>query len=266
MRSIMRNIYKKDPELVKIVTQGTVISHCMAEKYHCDVWGVIVTPRCDMAHTGKVTHVHYLPVVPFEEWYKVDGLHYLWTRAFENARRKILAFCKDHGFPEVNLQEKQLKKMCESLEDAQEKNSFNECIDNFFRLKRTNPIDYNPSKKEKDYMVSNLLKGDIHAFYLIEGWEEDEKNYKVVLLRDLKRLEYNVAVSMGNGIEERAIVDRSKNDLAYSATEDTFYSVVDEIISPNIEQLMESFSYNFCRIGVNDMDEKVEDELKDILK
>ena len=48
-----RNIYKQRPELEKVVTQGTIINHCIAEKYCCDVWGVIVTPRCDIAHTMR---------------------------------------------------------------------------------------------------------------------------------------------------------------------------------------------------------------------
>lgn len=262
----MRNIYKKGPELKKTVTQGTIINNCVAEKYCCEVWGVIVTPRCDMAHSGKVTHVHYLPIVPFEEWYKIDGIPFLWSKAFEKARTKILDFCKDNKFPEVNLKEKQLRVLCDSIKEQTQKDKFKNVIDSFFQLTKTNPSDYKPNANDKENLVENLIKGDIHAFHLIEDWDGKEGDYKVVLLRDLKRLEYNVAIGMNAGIEEKTITEKWKNDLAYSATMDTIYQMVAEIVSPNIEQLMERFSYNFCRIGVEDMDANVNEVLKGIIK
>lgn len=260
-----RTIYKQGPELDKVVTQGTIINHCIAEKYCCDVWGVIVTPRCDLAHTGKVTHVHYLPIVPFEEWYKVDGVHYLWTKTLEKYRKKVQDACKANGFPISNLGEKQLRQLCDSISDSKEKDKFKSDIDNFYQTQKTSPGNYVPSNSEKEKLVANLRKGDIAAFCLIEDWRELNK-YMVVLLRDLKRLDYNFAISMATGVEETTITDQWKNDLAYSVNKDFLYQTETEIISPYIEQLMERFSYNFCRIGVDDMDENVEDVLKSIIK
>lgn len=83
----------------------------------------------------------------------------------------------------------------------------------------------------------------------------------VVLLRELKRIEYNIAISLPAGIEENTIADTWKNDLAYSVSKDSLYKTEAEISSPYVEQLMECFSYNFCRIGVEDMDENVVDKL-----
>lgn len=71
---------------------------------------------------------------------------------------------------------------------------------------------------------------------LIEDWGKED-NYRVVLLRDLKRIEYNVAVSMADGIEEKSIVNKWRNDLAYSVNHDTIYSMEAEIISLFMEQL-----------------------------
>lgn len=261
----MRNIYKTEPTIKKVVTQGTIINNCVAEKYHCDVYGVVVTPRCDLEHSGKVTHVHYLPIVPLDDWYKIDGLHYLWTRACERCKRKINETCKKYGFPMSNLKEKQLRALCDTIIEQKDKNSFKSAIDSYYELLKTDPLDYQPNGDEKGKLVANLHKGDIPAFMLIEDWGKED-NYRVVLLRDLKRIEYNVAVSMANGIEEKSIVNKWRNDLAYSVNHDTIYSMEAEIISPFIEQLMERFSYNFCRIGVEDMDENVEDILKSIIK
>ena len=88
----------------------------------------------------------------------------------------------------------------------------------------------------------------------------------VVLLRELKRLEYTIAIGMSSGIEEKTIAETWKNDLAYSVSRDFLYETEAEIVSPFVEQLMERFSYNFCRIGVEDMDENVEDVLKSFIK
>lgn len=261
----MRNIYKKGPAIKKVVTQGTIINNCVAEKYHCDVFGVVITPRCDLAHTGKVTHVHYLPIVSFEEWYKVDGLHYLWVKSLEKNRKKINKICVERGFPMENLKEKQLRMLCESIEDKCDRSKLKDCIDNYFGLLKNDPTEYQPSADEKNKLVENLHKGEIPAFMLIEDWNEANK-YRIILLRDLKHLEYNVAMGMANSIAENTIVNKWCNDLAYSMKQDTIYSMEAEIKSPFIEQLMERFSYNFCRIGVEDMDEDIEELLRNTIK
>ena len=249
----------------RAITQGSVINNCVAEKYHCDVYGVIVTPRCELAHSGKVTHVHYLPIVPLDEWYKVDGLYYLWSKAVDRYGRKISDICKKHGFPLSNLREKQLLALCDSLSDVKEKDSFKKSIEQYYELLKIDPQEYKPNGDEKNRLIENMHKGDIPAFMLIEDWKESDK-YRVVLLRDMKRLEYDVVMGMGTSIAEKTIVSKWRNDLAYSVEQDTIYSMEAEILSPFIEQLMERFSYNFCRIGVEDMDEKVEDVMRNNFK
>ena len=164
-----------------------------------------------------------------------------------------------------NLKEKQLRALCDTIGEQKDKNSFKSFIDRYYELLKTDPVDYQPSGDEKGKLVENMHKGEIPAFMLIEDWEQED-NYRVILRRDLKRLEYNIAVGMATGIEEKSIVNKWRNDLAYSVNHDTIYSMEAEIISPFVEQLMERFSYNFCRIGVEDMAENVEDIMKNIIK
>ena len=33
--------------------QGTIINGCITEYYNRDVWGVIITPRCDIDNGGR---------------------------------------------------------------------------------------------------------------------------------------------------------------------------------------------------------------------
>lgn len=56
------------------VQQGGVINGCIAENYKGKVYGMIMAPRCDIGNEGKVSTVHYLPIVSFVDWVKVDCL------------------------------------------------------------------------------------------------------------------------------------------------------------------------------------------------
>lgn len=55
-----------------ILTQGCIINGCTSESFPKEeVFGLVITPRCDLDHEGKVATVHYVPVVPFELWFRV---------------------------------------------------------------------------------------------------------------------------------------------------------------------------------------------------
>ena len=164
-----------------------------------------------------------------------------------------------------NMKEKQLRTLCDSIVDQKTKNTFMSSIEKYYELLKTDPSEYKPTSDDKTRLIENMHKGEIAAFMLIEDWEKED-NYRVVLLRDLKRLEYNVVMGMATSIAEKTIVNKWCNDLAYSVKQDTIYSMETEIVSPYIEQLMERFSYNFCRIGVEDMDDNVEEVLRKMIK
>jgi len=69
--SSIRNIYFEKP-IVNRMTQGSIINGCVADAFPGEeVFGLIITPRCDVSHEGKVDSVHYLPVVPFERWFEI---------------------------------------------------------------------------------------------------------------------------------------------------------------------------------------------------
>ena len=60
--SSIRNIYFEKP-IVNRMTQGSIINGCVADAFPGEeVFGLIITPRCDVSHEGKVDSVHYLPV------------------------------------------------------------------------------------------------------------------------------------------------------------------------------------------------------------
>lgn len=251
----MRQVYVNDKRITKQINQGSIINNCIADNYNCEVYGVIVTPRCDLAHEGKVAHVHYLPIVSFADWYKKDGLEYLWTKQKLTYEKSIIQECNNNNFPTAHLKETQLRLLAESLSEASKRDKFCSSISQYFNLIKTHPTDYIPNKEQKQKLIENIRANNIAGYHLIEDWRTSD-SYCVVLLRDLKRLQFNVATSLGHGIDEASITDTRKNDLSYSIGHDLIYSIDAEIASPYVEQLMERFSRNFCRVGVEDFDNK----------
>lgn len=253
---VMRIIYKNNKTLINNVTQGSIIDHCVAENYKCKVWGVIITPRCDLAHDGKVTHVHYLPIIDFHEWFQIDGLDYLFTKAKLKAEQSLKEECEKNRFPFEKMNQTNLVKMAETIEDKGVKESLHNRINQYFSLLKNNPEVFQPNSSSVKTLIDNLIKNQIPGYHLIEDWEK-ANSFKVVLLRDLKRLEFNIAKAMGGGIEEKLIKETWKNDLEYSLSKDSLYQVQAEMLSPYVELLMERFSRNFCRVGVDDFDTSI---------
>ena len=55
--------------------------------------------------------------------------------------------------------------------------------------------------------------------------------------------------------EEDMLQDEIKfNDLSLSKNKDNLFYINSQIKSPFIEHILQSFSYNFCRVGVEDLD------------
>ena len=69
----MSDFYIKNQTKIPI-QQGVIINGCIAENYTQDTCGLIITPRCDIGNGGKVSTIHYLPIVSLKEWILVDCL------------------------------------------------------------------------------------------------------------------------------------------------------------------------------------------------
>ena len=58
-----RQIFNKKT-MYNQLTQGSIVNCCTAEEYEGrEVWGCIITPRCDLARNMKVPTIHYLSIV-----------------------------------------------------------------------------------------------------------------------------------------------------------------------------------------------------------
>lgn len=249
---IMRRLYN-NTRLVRHLTQGSIINNCVAHHYNCDVWGLIITPRCDLSHDDKVDDVHYLPVVNFTDFFDVDGKKYLYRKSHEKLYGKFKKQCLKYNFPIKGVDEDAYIKMAQQkISNKSDRNSFIDCVKNLFSCEKgdegfNNHIN---SENEKRNLVQNLLEDKLPFFYLIEDWEPQRKKAKVILLRELKRISYSTAQKIGNGIEKGAL--NAEDELDLNIRNNDLYQVCTEIRSPYMEHIMQRFSYNFCRVGVND--------------
>ena len=264
-----RSIYESYPFYGRM-TQGSIINGCIAEDFPGeDVFGLIVTPRCDLGHEGKVSTVHYVPVVPFERWFEVIAkpiIREQWKKRLANQINTIFRESKvtsgnildaDLSYDDLMLinQEKVsktknqekisllLKEFFEKNTDADDFNTFlSECI--------------TATKSNELSLYLKALEGDKNAsFYLIEGWDDYGANkHLVIILRDVRRIQFEIANMIKGGVTESElhITDQLHNDLFLSNDNSNFFWVQAHIKSPFIEHIMQAFIHNFSRIGVED--------------
>lgn len=279
--SSIRNIYFEKP-IVNRMTQGSIINGCVADAFPGEeVFGLIITPRCDVSHEGKVDSVHYLPVVPFERWFEVV------------AKPKIKEIWKKTIYSQLNDQFKSAKigddvmgagftydDLLRICDEKVKREAAKEKIKNLLNLYFSNEEDdFNyyllegDGKDEKKHelikYLSKLEGNNIAPFYLLEAWTDyGQDKHLVVLLREVHRFQFSTAMSIKAGVSESMLegIDLKYNDLFLKSDPKNFFWVQAEINSPFIEHIMQAFVYNFSRIGVDDRPGKTIDYLYNSVK
>lgn len=274
--SSIRNIYFEKP-IVNRMTQGSIINGCVADAFPGEeVFGLIITPRCDVSHEGKVDSVHYLPVVPFERWFEVIArpiIKEIWKKTICNQlnnqfkRAKIGDNVMDAGFTYDDL----LKICNEKVRNDSLKEKIKGLLNSYF-AKEEDDFNYYLLKGEvKDEKKHELIKylsklegNNIAPFYLLEAWSDyGQEKHLVILLREVHRIEYSIAMNIKSGVSESMMagLDLKYNDLFLKNDPKNFFWIQAEVSSPFIEHIMQAFVYNFSRIGVDDRPGKTIDYL-----
>ena len=247
----MRNIYKMPRE----VTQGSIINCCLASQYpDKHVYGIVITPRCDLAHEGKVDYVHYLPIVDFKDWYLTDGLNYLYSKWYLKKKEKFIELSKRYSIPTSIVGIDKYERMASCITDKNQRDNYLNVVKSYFEASSDSKefLDYVNSNKTKDMIIENLFRDNLPAFYLIEDWEENSHSYKVILLRELRRFSVDSVILIGKGMDSSQINEKM-DELIFV---DDMCFIQSQVTSPFVEHIMQRFSYNFCRIGVADRNKK----------
>lgn len=279
--SSIRSFYYDKP-IVNRMTQGSIINGCVADAFPKEeVFGLIITPRCDVSHKGKVDSVHYLPVVPFERWFEVIAkpkIKEMWKKVlcnqlnteFKNA--KVGDDVMSAGFSYEDLLricEEKVTKPAAKKKIMSLLSSYYDKDEDGFNYYLLDGEGKDEKKHELVKYLAALEDNRCAPYYLIEAWDDyGVEKHLVVMLRDVHRIEYSTAMKIKAGIYESEIlpINLSYNDLFLKEDPKNFFWVNAEINSPFIEHIMQAFVYNFSRIGVDDRPGKTIDYLFNSVK
>lgn len=281
--SSIRNIYFEKP-IVNRMTQGSIINGCVADAFPGEeVFGLIITPRCDVSHEGKVDSVHYLPVVPFERWFEIIAkpkIKDIWKKSLLNKLDNKFKNAKvGKEVMSANFSYEDLISICDAkVNKENDKKDIKGLLDSYFEK---NEDDFDLflldaetkgifDKKHELFKYLLRLEGNnIPPYYLLESWLDfGIDKHLVVMLRDVHRVQFSTAMRIKEGVFESEFteLDLKYNDLFLQNDPKNFFWVQAEINSPFIEHIMQAFVYNFSRIGVDDRPGKTIDYLFNSVK
>lgn len=259
-----RNIHQK-PRIGQL-EQGAIFNCCVAEEYGGrDVYGIIITPRCDISNE-KVTTFHYLPIVKYKDWLRVNFWEILRKIIVKNLKENIATLLKNKNISPRLIDSFKIEKITNQYSQqfkGKELDRFLEAGKDLQKLENT-PIK-NPSEDDFLYfftkyekisksLLEEIKKNHRNDFYLIETFfDSDDSDYFVILSREVKRITFDIGIKISKGMKssELSSLDYIKSDLS-QANGGEFISVFSVLGSPVLEHLIQHFNQNFARIGVDD--------------
>lgn len=266
----MRDIY--DTGIITDLTQGAIINNCVSEEYdNCEVWGCVITPRCDLANEGKVSTFHYLPIIDFEYWVDKVMRQMLFKDYRNKLRDKVNTALLNAGAGKnllsVFLNKEDILKAAQAKMKPNEYSAFEKICTEYFEGDKENEKKYRCDKGNYKTILKDLLSNSIHGCYLIESWKSPT-DFKVILLRDVRRMSIQTRKKYENwddrGFEDALFYRR--NDVSDSSKHKDHYQIVSCIKPPFMENIMQSFSYNFTRVGIPSFDVDTMERLSETIK
>jgi len=258
-----------DPVINKM-DQGYLFSGGRSELYvGKNVLGIIITPRCDIAH-DKADEIHYLPVVDGSDWKATEFPEIFCTKLqsdTETAIEKKLASMEippsivRQFIPEdvadilgaKNTPDKDVKQILKQIGILRKIADYRK--NNDFSVFNQLLLDNVGTRKT---IIKDIVEGRSTKYHILECGD----TYYFVRLREIKRLQYSFFHRIGGGIhfDDLTDEDRNKNDIA-DLGQDDMIAPERVLKSPFIEHLVQRFMHGFSRIGVDDIDNKTCDHI-----
>lgn len=270
------------------ITQGTIFCAARAEHYNSKpVWGVVITARCDTTHE-KTPVVNYLPIVTVEDWLACHGGLLAIDREEADCYNRMKLLLSKKGlsesllavhtpsdvasthfqFPIEDVNSRQSKEQAKDAGSAKKVadriSTLKECLAQGLPNEKNIKSAIVDSKKFIEAVVKDLVAHKLSGYYFIpsigELSEKTSKSGYVVILREVHHVSRQGVIALVDGISP----DLNSTHQAYIRFDcfDFAYPVA-ELISPWTEHLLQSFCNLFGRIGINDVDKKIVEEISD---
>ncbi|NJT87979.1 hypothetical protein HCW92_22695 [Escherichia coli] len=244
----------------KLLTQGTIFNCAYNSSYPDDeTLGLIITARCDISNKDKVSFYNYIPAIPFNIWKEKELLPVLKKKTYKDLRSKYLTLLREGGFSESNLKTYGYERIIDiiknkaslpkcKLQSLQTQHEKIEC----FEKKQPYAKLLSYFNKEIEKCLTDIIENKNADYFFIDyitGYGP-----AIVNLREIYELNISTALKIPDGIELN--IEKTYPGLNTSI-ENQFCSIVGHLRSPFIELLMQRFSNNFVRIGVDNHDHKL---------
>lgn len=239
----------------KTLSQGSIFNCAYSENYpHEEILGLVISARCDIANQKKIRFYNYIPTIPFKQWREREIWRLLKEQVYNSIDNSINELIVKSNFSAENLIVYGYDRILEKIKS--ESRLKQKEIDRLVDLKtKINLLENHQEYKliagkfQKDLtkIVDDIIKNKTSDYFFIDNLEG--YGPLIVNLREIKELNIDIARSLPSGIEldkntsYQGLNPNSKNKLC---------SIVGQLKSPYIELLMQRFSNNFIRIGVDD--------------
>lgn len=250
-----RNIFNTSD--IETIQQGCIFFGGIADGIQYPVHGLIITPRCDIANE-KVSNINYLPITTLKDWITNDLIPAYRTEEGSKKKMKINEQLKKldqkislevtHKMPEESINK--------LFPDPKYKQLVADII-SYWEL-FDNDVCQESVKKWKNYnnRISELSKGKMERYLLLEHWNNDKNQFYVIHLTQVKHISISTSKTLIKGLPTR-LIDREKDDLYIDdRLSSSNYKVVAQLTSPYIEYVCQKFSNAFFRIGIEDWPHK----------
>lgn len=273
----MESIYSEERTFK--LTQGSIITNCISSLgTEIDTWGFIITARCD-CENHKGGDVYYLPIVNFGDWfllYEKKRFYDLWVKDnMKNLTQKLNSITRNNISDYSIFSRREIEQMLPS--NANSKKQREEILRLFGSVQEDNEdvfLDYIRSLDEYNLIKSDierLAKNEDNNFLLIPDWQRSRRqHHKIIMLREIKRLKMEMAIAFEDprlSISFEPNFNTNENDIKVIPTD--IYCIDKLMESPYVEYVMQRFTYNFIRIGIDRLEtatnENLYKEIKEIL-
>ena len=259
--------------------QGTMLSNVRSSKYSgIRCFGVVITASCDIANTNenssKVSKLYYLVAVEVKKWLSVEtGYNLVYKEKKNNLLQTVNSCAENCGLSAselLRMESTDADKVISGCEAESKKiKRLNESMQNYalFCREGMNDDDRKEAiKKDTDTAVKfleKITKGEtLHYYFLPEIAYKVEGGQKssglIVDLQEIESISIQDALRIPSpGIDRQLFSEYTEeeckrySDLFWLEQEDDYVDCDTIIQSPWREHLMQRFSHDFSRIGLD---------------